>query len=588
MDVLGIACFYHDASACLMRDGEVVAASAEERFTRVKHDITFPLNAILSCLDEGGITVDELDHIAHYEKPLLRLERALHQHIQMFPRGLPSFVRAMPDLLLRKLRVVSRVRNELGYGGDVLFIPHHVAHAAGAFLCSPFERAAILTVDGVGEWTTTAWGMGEGTEVRLEQQLRFPHSLGLLYSTITAYLGFAVNNSEYKVMGMAAFGNLDPTTNESYKRLKEVIDVRDDGSFRLDMRYFDYHYADRMPSDEMCELLGGPVALPGLAPTRRHKDIAAALQLLTEEVLTTACSHVHAKTDCPDLVLSGGVGLNCVFNGTILQKTPFERVWIPPDPGDGGTSMGAALHAFHAVLGKPRASHFRSPYLGPGFTDEQVNEFLRDNDIVHEALSDEDKLIDTTLSIIEDGQVVGWFQGRMEWGPRALGNRSILADPRDVEMKDVLNEKVKRREPFRPFAPAVCAEDAADWFDVDLPLPEPTAYMLMSYPVREDKLDLIPAAVHVDGTARLQAVHGETNPLFHRLIKGFGERTKVPVLVNTSFIIRGEPIVCTPEDAYRCMMGTGIDCTVIGRSLIRRDDNPDDEWDSSARSRADN
>ncbi|MFP4119388.1 MAG: carbamoyltransferase [Candidatus Woesearchaeota archaeon] len=579
MYILGFSCYYHDASAALLKDGIVVAAASEERFTRKKHDPSFPRNAIRYCLDSQEITIDDIDHVAFYEKPFLKFERILHQHLEMFPRSFRLFLRSTPPLLVDKMRVLRKARKVLKYTGDVHFIGHHLSHASSCFLPSPFESAAILTADGVGEWTTTTLGHGKGTDISLHKELDFPHSLGLLYSTITAYLGFRVNNSEYKVMGLAAYGNTDRETNRYYNRLLKILDLKADGSFRLDTRYFSYHYSERMPSRRLCRLLGGPVRKPESDVRKRHKDIAAAVQMLAEDVIIRMLDHLYEETKESNLVLAGGVALNSVINGRILSKTPFENIWIQPNASDGGASLGAALFVHNTLLGN-RRNQLTSPYLGPSFSAEQVRAFLERNNITFTEFENNDKLIDTTARLIHENNVVGWFQGSMEWGPRALGARSILADPTNPRAKDVLNEKVKHRESFRPFAPVVCREDADTYFACDDPLPEPADYMLMVYDVKEQWREKLPSITHVDGSARLQTVSKEQHGLYYSLIKRFGNYSGIPMLINTSFNIRGEPIVCTPEDAYRCMMGTGIDYLVIERFLISREDNPGDKWNS--------
>jgi carbamoyltransferase len=578
--VLGLGCYYHDASAALIRDGAVVAAAEEERFTRVKHDTSFPENAIRYCLGAEGISMGGVDSVGFYEKPLIKFERALSQHVEYFPKSYRTFLRSMPSWLTERLSVASRLRKTFGYGGDVLYIDHHMAHAASSFLVSPFDRAAVVTSDGVGEWTTTSIGLGEGTDIVLKKHIAFPHSLGLLYSTITAYLGFTVNNSEYKVMGLSAYGDMDPATNEYYARLRRTIDIKDDGSFKMDMGYFTYQYADRMPSERLCELLGGPVRGRESDLTQRHKDVAAAVQLVFEEASERMLAYAHGLTGCDNLVMAGGCALNSVFNGKILRKTPFRGLWIQPAAGDGGGSLGAAAYAYHAIRGNPRAARMEHACLGPGYSDGEVGEFLEARGIRHSVLGVPDELVREAAAAIFSDSVVGWFQGRMEFGPRALGSRSILSNPCNPRMRDILNLKVKHRERFRPFAPAVCADDASRFFECDEPLPEPADYMLMVYPIRREWRGRLPAVTHVDGTGRLQTVRKDRNPAYYSLIKEFGRLSGVPVVVNTSFNIRGEPIVCTPEDAYRCMMGTGIDCLFIGNRLVRRQDNPGDAWDS--------
>jgi len=580
MYMLGIGCYYHDSSATLIKDGKVIAAAEEERFTRKKHDSSFPINAINYCLDEAGIKISQINLVAFYEKPLLKFERLLSQHTAMFPRSFPSFFAAIPSWINEKLRLTGTVRKKLKYTGDIVFVQHHMAHAASAFLPSPFHEAAILTVDGVGEWTTTSYGLAKGKDISLRKCIEFPHSIGLLYSTITAYLGFSVNNSEYKVMGLSAYGDMNRRTNQFYKKILKTIDIKEDGSFRLDMSYFNYHYRMSMPSKKLCKLLGGHAAKGNSEMTKRHKDIAAALQLVTEDVLTKVLRHVHAETKCDNLVIAGGVALNSVYNGKILRSTPFKRVWIQPNASDGGASMGAALYAYSIILGKKRAYVMKDAYLGQGFSDAEIKEYLDGKQIRYTRFKSDNELVNKTAGLIRQGFVVGWFQGRMEWGPRALGARSILSDATNPRMQEILNSKVKHREKFRPFAPVVCEDDALKYFDCDEPIPDPADFMLMVYPVRKQYQKVIPAVTHVDGSGRLQVIHREQNPQYYNLIKAFGKLSKVPILINTSFNIRGEPIVCTPHDAYRCMMGTGIDYLAIGSFLIQRSENPKDIWDS--------
>jgi carbamoyltransferase len=588
--ILGLSFHYHDSAAALVEDGVVIAAAEEERFTRIKHDPTFPDEAIDFCLRHAGITMADVEAVAFYEKPLVKFERLITQHVEHFPRSFKTFHMAMPSWLGEKLHVRKLLRKRWNYTGDVYFMEHHLSHAAGAFYPSPFEEAAILTVDGVGEWTTAALGVGRGNKLDLTHEIRFPHSLGLLYSTITAYLGFSVNNSEYKVMGLSAYGEKDPARNPYFAKLRQVIDLKPDGSFRLDLSYFTFEFADRMPSKKLCALLGGSVRLESDPVTERHQHIAAAVQLVTEEAMIAMLRNLRARTGLDNVVLSGGVALNSVLNGKILSHTDFKDVWIQPAAGDAGSSLGAALYLHHAILGEARVVGSStetelSPLgarLGPSFTSAEVGQFLRSRDIAHHHLSTREAVVEQTARLIAEGRVVGWFQGRMEWGPRALGGRSILANPADEAMRDKLNLKVKHREAFRPFAPSVCAEDAATYFECDDPLPLPADYMLMVYPVRPPWRAKLPAVTHVDGTGRVQTVRQHTDPLYHALIKAVGLKTGIPMVVNTSFNIRGEPVVCTPEQAYRCMMGTGIDCLVMEDFLIWRHENPVDIWDSEA------
>ena len=580
MYILGIGCYYHDSSTALLKDGKIVAAAQEERFSRKKHDTSFPINAIIYCLKSQNITIKDIDHIGFYEKPFLKFERILSQHLQMFPLSFKTFLNSMPSWINEKLRIIRKIRKELKYKKDILFIEHHLSHAAGSFLISPFEKAAILTIDGVGEWTTTTCGIGNENDINLMKEIKFPNSIGLIYSTITAYLGFSVNNSEYKVMGLSSYGDMNKSTNKYYKKLKKIIDLKEDGSYKNNMNYFIYHYADKMPSRELCKLLDGPIRKPDEEITKRHKDIAAALQLLTADIITKILNYVHKITKCDNLILSGGVALNSVYNGRILRDTRFKRIWIQPDPGDGGTSIGTASYIYHSILGNKRNFILKDAYLGPGYSTEEVRNFLDKNKIKYTEIKSEKELLEKTARLIYKDNVVGWFQGRMEWGPRALGARSILSNPCNKKMKEILNIKVKHREKFRPFAPVVCEDDALKYFDCDIPIPEPADFMLMVYPIKKQWQKEISAVTHVDGSGRLQTIRRSQNHLYYDLIKQFGKLSRIPILINTSFNIRGEPIVCTPYDAYKCMMGTGIDYLVIDKFLIRRDDNPKDKWNS--------
>ncbi|MFH1849979.1 MAG: carbamoyltransferase [archaeon] len=580
MYILGISCYYHDASAALLKDGVIVAAAEEERFTRKKHETGFPEKAVRYCLRSQGITIKDIGYIAFYEKPMAKFDRVLSQCLETFPLSFKTFVAALPSWINEKLRIPGTAKKKLKYKGDILFIDHHLAHAASSFLVSPFDEAAIVTIDGVGEWTTTTIGTGKGNGIHLLKEITFPHSLGLLYSTITAYLGFSVNNSEYKVMGLSPYGTMDRLKNPYYAKMKKVIDIKDDGSYAFDMSYFIFHHATRMPGKKLCRLLGGPVRKKESEVTQRHKDVAAALQMVYEDALMKILKHAHMETGMKNVVLAGGCGLNSVANGKILKKTPFEKIWIQPNASDGGTSIGAAAYAYNTILGNKRSYVMRDAYLGPEFSEAEIKVFLEENRISYREFRDDSELIEKTAKLILESNVVGWFQGRMEWGPRALGARSILSNPADPKMQDILNLKVKHREKFRPFAPVVCEDDALTYFDCDDPIPEPTDFMLMVYPIREEYRKKIPAVTHVDGSGRLQTIRRSQNPLYYDLIKGFGKLSGIPILINTSFNIRGEPIVCTPIDAYKCMMGTGIDYLVMGRFLIGREDNPGDMWDS--------
>lgn len=580
MYILGLSCFYHDSSAALIKDGVVVAAAQEERFTRKKHDTSFPVNSVNYCLKSQGININDIDYISFYEKPFIKFERILYQHLSEFPKSLKTFLGNLPSWFNEKLRVIKFIRKKLKYKKDVLFIEHHMAHAAGSFLISPFKKSAILTVDGVGEWTTTALGVGEDNKISLKKEIIFPHSLGLLYSTITAYLGFSVNNSEYKVMGLSPYGNIHKETNPFYNKFKKIIDIKEDGSYKLDMSYFSYHYKNKMPSKKMCNLLGGPIRKPESEITKRHKDIAAALQIITEEVMIKMLNNLYEETKCENLVIAGGVGLNSVCNGKILKNTKFKNLWAQPDTGDGGTSVGAAVFTYYSILNNKRKYVMNDAYLGPEYSDLEIKKYLEKNKIKYEEFKNEKNLVKKVAELISKDNVIGWFSGRMEWGPRALGSRSILSNATNPKMQEILNLKVKHREKFRPFAPVVCCDDAEKYFECDLPIPKPTDFMLMVYPIIKEWQKKIPSVTHVDGSGRLQTIRRDQNHLYYDLIKEFGLISKIPILINTSFNIRGEPIVCTPKDAYRCMMGTEIDYLVMGKFLIKRSDNSKDIWDS--------
>jgi len=580
MYILGISCFYHDASAALLKNGEIVAAAQEERFTRKKHDISFPENAVKYCLASQNISINDIDYIGFYEKPLIKFERFLYQHLECFPKSYKVFVSLIPSWINEKLRILKTIRKKLKYKKDILFIEHHLAHAAGSFLISPFKKAAILAIDGVGEFTTTAYGFGKENKIELKKQIIFPSSLGLLYSTITAYLGFSVNNSEYKVMGLSPYGDMNKKTNQYYNKLKKIIDIKEDGSYRMDMSYFAYHYKNRMPSKKLCLLLDGPIRKPEEEITQRHKDIAASLQMIYEEVLIKILNHLYRETKCQNLVIAGGCGLNSVANGKILKNTSFKNFWAQPDPGDGGTSIGAACFIYNTLLNQKRNYQMKDAYLGPQYSDNQIKQFLDKSKIKYTEFKNKNELIKKTAKLIYNNNVVGWFHGRMEWGPRALGNRSILSNACNPKMQEILNLKVKHREKFRPFAPVVCEDDALEYFECDKPIPLLTDFMLMVYPIKKKYHKKIPSVTHVDGSGRLQTIRRSQNPLYYDLIKEFGKLSGIPLLINTSFNIRGEPIVCTPYDAYKCMMGTGIDFLVMGKFLIKREDNPKDMWDS--------
>jgi carbamoyltransferase len=580
MQILGISCYYHDSSACLVKDGKIIAAAEEERFTRKKHDNSYPENAIKFCLEYGKIESKDLDCVCFYEKPLLKFQRIINQHLQMAPFSFKTFCNFFPSWTKNKLLIESEIKNSLNFKGKIYFIKHHQAHAASSFFPSPFETAAFLTVDGVGEWDTTTYGVGKGNKIEMQKTIEFPHSLGLFYSTITAYLGFSVNNSEYKVMGLSSYGDMDKATNRYYPKLKKTIDIKDDGSYRLDMSYFDFHYKEKMPSEKFCKLLDGPAEKPNSEMTQRKKDIAAAAQMITEEVIMKMLNHVYKETNCKNLVFAGGCALNSVANGKILKNTPFKNIYIQPAAGDSGASVGAALFCYHQILGQKKKYMQDTAYLGPEFSDEFIKGYLDSHFIKYQEFKNKGELIKKTAELIYSNNIVGWFQGRMEFGPRALGSRSILSNATNPKMQEILNSKVKHREKFRPFAPVVCEEDALKYFDCDSPIPMPADFMLMVYPVREEYRKKIPAVTHVDGSGRLQVIRKFQNPDYYNLVKEFGKLSGIPILINTSFNVRGEPIVCKPKDAYNCMMGTGIDYLVMGNFLVERQNNPDDIWDS--------
>src|SRR6266705_2336663 len=563
MNILGISCFYHDAAACLIQDGRLVAAASEERFTRKKHDEGFPREAIKYCLREGKITAKDLDHVGFYDKPFLKFERLLSTYLSTFPRGFRSFSTAMPIWLKEKLWIPQLIRKELEYEGKILFTEHHLSHAASAFLVSPFKEAAILTVDGVGEWATASYGVGRGEEIDLFKEIRFPHSLGLLYSAFTYYLGFKVNSAEYKVMVLAPYG-----VPRYVDEVKQLIAIKDDGSFEMDMRYFSYHHGLRMVNGRFSTLFGGPARDPESKLDQRHKDIAASVQKVTEEVMLKMVSHLHRETKMENLCLAGGVALNCVANGRILRESPFKDLFIQPAAGDAGGSLGVAAYIYHSLLGNPRTVAMENAFLGPEYSEEEILQTLKRHGAPYRRL-ERDELVREVAALIEGQTVIGWFQGRMEFGPRALGGRSILADARDPAMQSRLNQKIKFREGFRPFAPSILEEKISEYFETDRPSP----YRLLVAPVREERR-CIPSVTHVDHSARIQSISRKQNPLYYGLIKEFEKRTGVPVIINTSFNVRGEPIVCSPDDAYRCFMRTHTDYLILGPFLLDKKNQP--------------
>ena len=585
--ILGISAYYHDSAACIVKDGIILAAAQEERFSRKKHDHRFPHHAIKFCLDYSGIKADELNLVAFYDKPFLKFERLLETYLTFAPIGIKSFIKAMPLWIKEKLWMKELIKKELGYEGKIIFPEHHESHAASAFFPSPFNEAAILTMDGVGEWTTSSYGIGRGSSIELWADIKFPHSLGLLYSAFTYYTGFKVNSGEYKVMGLAPYGE------PKYKKLiyDHLINVKDDGSFRMNMKYFDYCAGLTMTNNKFHKLFGGLPRVPETKLTQKDMDLARSLQEVTEEIVLKMGYHVHKETGMKNLVLAGGVALNCVVNGKLLREGPFENIWIQPAAGDAGGALGAALVGWHCYLGNPRVTDNKTDsqqgsYLGPEFNEDYIQSFIQSSNLPAKKFQD-DELIKITSKLIAEEKVVGWFDGRMEFGPRALGARSILGDARSSKMQALMNIKIKFREGFRPFAPSVLYEKVSEYFEFEKESP----YMLQVADVKKnrrikmkddeeklwgiDKLNVvrsdIPAITHVDYSARLQTVHKDTNPRYYKLIEQFEKDTGCAVIINTSFNVRGEPIVCTPEDAYRCFMRTNIDYLVLGNYLLAKE-----------------
>jgi len=592
--ILGISAFYHDSAAALVVDGEIVAAAQEERFTRKKHDHEFPTQAIAYCLREAGLEPQQLDYVGFYDKPLLKFERLLETYLAFAPVGFRSFAQAMPLWLRQKLRLPREIDRGLGgrFGKRYVFTEHHESHAASAFFPSPFSEAAILTLDGVGEWATASFGVGRDRRIELSHELRFPHSLGLLYSAFTYFTGFKVNSGEYKLMGLAPYG--EPRYAE--RIFQRLIDLKPDGSFRMDLSYFKYCQGLTMTGPLFAALFGGPARKPEGPITQREMDIAASIQRVTEEIMLRAVRHVHARTGQRKLCLAGGVALNCVGNGRILREGPFDEIWIQPAAGDAGGALGVALYIWHQLLERPRHSRpsdaQRGSLLGPAFAAEEIRAFLDGQGASYREFPTDDALCEHVAELMAAEKVVGWLQGRMEFGPRALGSRSILGDARSAAMQSVMNLKIKFRESFRPFAPCVLEERAADYFELGAGQPSP--YMLLVAPVREsrrakldgqlagvsglDKLKLqrseIPAVTHVDYSARIQTVDAERHGRTYTLLKAFERRTGCPVMINTSFNVRGEPIVCTPEHAYRCFMATNMDVLVLERFVLLKQQQP--------------
>jgi len=584
MYIIGISAFYHDSAACLVKDGEIIAAAQEERFTRKKHDHNFPKNAIEFCLKFAGISINEVEYVAFYDKPFLKFERILETYLAFAPKGISSFLKAMPLWIKEKLWMKEYIKNETGFAGQILFPEHHFSHAASAFYPSPFQNAAIITMDGVGEWTTSSYGIGNGNKIELLADIKFPHSLGLLYSAITYYTGFKVNSGEYKVMGLAPYGN------PIYKDiiLKELIDVKDDGSFKMNMEYFNYSAGLTMTGKKFDKLFDGPPRKPESELTQKEMDLARSVQEVTEEIVLKMGHHVYNETKMENVVLAGGVALNCVANGELLRKGPFKNVWIQPAAGDAGGALGAALSVWYAYLENERKADGvndfqKGSYLGPEYTADEIEHFLTSNNIEHSFVNEKD-IPGAVAKLIASEKVIGWFQGRMEFGPRALGSRTIIGDARSSEMQATMNLKIKFRESFRPFAPSVLSDKVSDYFDIDCASP----YMLLVANVKEEhrrkmtseeeklwginKLNIvrsnIPAITHIDYSARIQTVHKETNPLYYKTIEQFHNDNNCPVIINTSFNVRGEPIVCSPRDAFKCFMRTNMDYLVLGNFIL--------------------
>jgi carbamoyltransferase len=586
MNILGISAFYHDSAACLIQDGRITAAAQEERFTRKKHDFSFPTNAIQYCLKDAGLEGSDVDVTVFYEKPFVKFERILETYLAYAPSGILSFIKAIPLWVKKKLWIKELIRKELTFEGKIVFPEHHESHAASAFFPSPFQEAAFLTLDGVGEWTTASYGRGKDSKIDIMAEIYFPHSLGLLYSAFTYYTGFKVNSGEYKVMGLAPYGE------PRYKDLilSELIDLKEDGSFRINMNYFDYCAGLTMTSRKFDRLFGGPPRKPESRLTQRDMDLARSIQDVTEEVMLRMARHVYRETGCTNLCLAGGVALNCVGNGKLVKEGPFKNIWIQPAAGDAGSALGAALFVWYQYLGNSRVAEGKrdfqqGSYLGPKFDKDYIAEYLEKNTIPHFTLRDEE-IPEKVADLIADQTVIGWFQGRMEFGPRALGSRSIIGDARSSEMQELMNLKIKFRESFRPFAPSVIKERASDFFEIEQESP----YMLLVAPVKKelcramsdeeqkffglDRLHVIrstiPAVTHVDYSARIQTVSRDDNPLYYQVIERFGEKYDCPVIINTSFNVRGEPIVCTPEDAYLCFMRTNMDYLLLGNFLLEK------------------
>ncbi len=595
MNILGISAFYHDSAACLLIDGKIVAAAQEERFTRKKHDPDFPARASRYCLKSQGLTIDDIDYVVFYDKPVLKFERLLQTYLTTSPRGFISYAKAIPLWLKHKLWIPDVIKKELQFEGEILFTEHHQSHAGSAFFPSPYKNAAILTIDGVGEWTTNSLGYGEGNKFQIFKDISFPHSIGLLYSAITYFTGFKVNSGEYKVMGLAPYGK--PKYVQTI--LDNLIDLKEDGSFHLNMKYFNFMSGLTMTNNAFADLFGSPRRKPESSITQREMDLAKSVQEVVEEVMLRQANFLHKETGAENLCMAGGVALNCVGNGRLLREGPFKNIWIQPAAGDAGGALGAALCCWHGYLDKPRVANNKNDVqhgslLGPDYSRQEIEEQLQAYNAKYEYV-DDSKFSSKVADVLDDKKVVGFFHGRMEFGPRALGNRSILGDPRSKEMQSKMNLKIKYRESFRPFAPIVMREHVSEYFDIDCDSP----YMLLVAPVKEkrritmtkeqeelfgiEKLNIprsdIPAVTHVDYSARIETVSSEQNKVVYDILKAFKEKTGCPVLVNTSFNVRGEPIVCTPADAYTCFMRTEMDCLVVGNYILFKEEQP--KWEET-------
>jgi len=565
MNILGLSCYYHDAAACLLVDGQPIAAASEERFTRKKQDSGFPVNAIRYALREAEIGVGDIDGVIFYDKPLIKFDRLLRSQVHHFPASFKQFVDGMPRWVATKLRLPKTLKEELNYTGPLLYSEHHLSHAASAYYTSGWDEAAVLTVDGVGEWATASWGVGRGNDLDLKGEIRFPHSLGLLYSAFTYYCGFKVNSAEYKLMGLAPYGQP-----KYVDTIKQLIRVAPDGTFRLDMKYFDYDKGQQMFNEDFEALMGRPRRPLGDSEMPEfYKDVARSIQWVTEEVMVKLATSVVERTGIKRLCMAGGVALNCVANGKIIRDSPVEELFVQPAAGDAGEAMGAAYVLYNQLLNRPRVPRLPTPYLGPGYNDAEVKADLDRYKAVYTKM-ERQALLERTAELIDSDKVVGWYQGRMEWGPRALGHRSILGDARHPKMRDIINMKIKFREGFRPFAPSVLEEHIGEVFEIDRPSP----YMLLVAQVAEAWLGKLEAITHVDGSARIQSINREQDAMYYDLIKAFYERTGCPVVINTSMNVRGEPIVCTPEDAYLCFMRTNMDVMVCGSFLMMKADQP--------------